>query len=106
MGTLQNFQTERMREPIIDKVLRDMSKIPGTFLQKLEGVMNFYAYIACSYISMGNFERAKYFSNLFYYTKLLYLKELRNELEKLEERELIVESADRRVREETKVWHS
>ncbi len=95
-----------MERPIREIVMRDVRRSTGSLLQRLEAVMNSYAYIACSYITSGMFEKAQYYVKLFYYARSLYLRELDKEIENLEIRQCSTEGVDRKIKEEVKVWHS
>jgi len=95
-----------MDKPIREIVMRDVRRATGPLLQRLEAVMNSYAYIACSYITAGMFEKAKHYVKLFYYARSLYLRELDKEIEDLEMKILTTEKADKKIKEEVKVWHS
>jgi hypothetical protein len=95
-----------MDKPIKDIVMRDVRRATGSLLQRLETVMNSYAYIACNYISAGMFEKAKYYVKLFYYARSMYLKELDKEIENLEIQLLTAEKIDKKIKEEVKTWHS
>jgi hypothetical protein len=95
-----------MNKPIREIVMRDVRRATGSLLQRLEAVMNSYAYMACSYVSAGIFEKAKHYVKLFYYTRSLYLKELDKEMEELEMKTLTTEGCDKTVKEEVRKWHS
>jgi hypothetical protein len=95
-----------MDRPIKDIVMRDVRRISGSLLQRLETVMNSYAYMACSYITAGMFEKAKHYVKLFYYARSLYLRALDKEMENLEMKLLTTEGIDKKIKEEVRVWHS
>jgi len=95
-----------MDKPIKDIVVRDLRRATGNLLQRLESVMNSYAYIACNYISAGMFEKAKYYVKLFYYARSMYLMELDKEIENLEMKMLTAEKTDKKFKEEGKKCHS
>jgi hypothetical protein len=95
-----------MDKPIKDIVVRDLRRATGSLLQRLETVMNSYAYIACNYISAGMFEKAKHYVKLFYYARSMYLMELDKQIEELEMKMLTTEKIDKKTKEEVKKWHS
>jgi hypothetical protein len=95
-----------MDKPIKDIVVRDLRRATGDLLQRLESVMNSYAYIACNYISAGMFEKAKYYVKLFYYARSMYLMELDKEIENLEMKMQTIEKTDKKFKEEVKKCHS
>jgi hypothetical protein len=95
-----------MDKPIKDIVIRDIKRATGSLLQRLESVMNSYAYTACNYISAGMFEKARYYVKLFYYARSMYLMELDKQIEELEMKILTIEKVDRKIKEEVKQWHS
>jgi hypothetical protein len=95
-----------MDKPIKDIVVRDLRRATGSLLQRLETVMNSYAYIACNYISAGMFEKAKYYVKLFYYARSMYLMELDKEIENLEMKMLTSEKIDKKTEKEVRKWHS
>jgi hypothetical protein len=95
-----------MDKPIKDIVVRDLRRATGSLLQRLEAVMNSYAYIACNYISAGMFEKAKHYVKLFYYARSMYLMELDKQIEELEMKMLTTEKIDKKTKEEVMKWHS
>lgn len=95
-----------MDKPIREIVMRDIRRATGSLLQRLEAVMNSYAYIACNYITAGMFEKAKHYVKLFYYARSMYLSELNKEIENLEMKMQTTEKTDKKTKEEVKVWHS
>jgi|GEM_PF-6937265 len=95
-----------MDKPIKDIVVRDLRRATGSLLQRLETVMNSYAYIACNYISAGMFEKAKHYVKLFYYARSMYLMELDKQIEELEMKMLTTEKIDKKTKEEVMKWHS
>jgi hypothetical protein len=95
-----------MDRTIRDRVLRDVGRVSGSFLQRLELVMNSYAYRVCSYVMEGQVERARRYAELFYYARLLYLKELKEGIKELERKVLEGDELERNNGEEVRVWHS
>jgi hypothetical protein len=95
-----------MDKPIKDIVARDLRRATGSLLQRLETVMNSYAYIACNYIMADMIEKAKYYVKLFYYARSLFLRELDKAIEELTTQTESLEAINKKVEKEVKKWHS
>jgi hypothetical protein len=95
-----------MDKPIKDIVARDIRRATGSLLQRLESVMNSYAYTACNYIMADMIEKARYYVKLFYYARSLFLRELDKAIEELTTKTENIEALDKKVKEEVRKWHS
>jgi hypothetical protein len=95
-----------MDRPIKDIVIRDIRRATGSLLQRLENVMNSYAYTACNYIMADMIEKAKYYVKLFYYARSLFLRELDKAIEELTTKTENIEVLDKKIKEEVRKWHS
>jgi hypothetical protein len=95
-----------MDKPVKDIVARDLRRATGSLLQRLENVMNSYAYTACNYIMADMIEKAKYYVKLFYYARSLFLRELDKAIEELTIKTENIEMLDKKVKEEVRKWHS
>jgi hypothetical protein len=95
-----------MDKPIKDIVARDLRRVTGSLLQRLESVMNSYAYTACNYIMADMIEKARYYVKLFYYARSLFLRELDKAIEELTTKTENIEALDRKIKEEVRKWHS
>ena len=95
-----------MDKPIKDIVARDIRRATGSLLQRLESVMNSYAYTACNYIMADMIEKARYYVKLFYYARSLFLRELDKAIEEQTTKTENIEALDRKIKEEVRKWHS
>jgi hypothetical protein len=95
-----------MDKPIKDIVARDLRRATGSLLQRLETVMNSYAYTACNYVIADMIEKARYYAKLFYYARSLFLRELDKMIEELTTKAENIETIEKKTREEVKKWHS
>jgi len=71
---------------IKDIVIRDLSQITeeSSLLVRLNTLIDFYANLACFYLCMNMFEKAKYYADLFYCAHSMFLDELEKETKELE----------------------